>query len=272
MILHIARGVVWRDARTGERPADLTPGDERFIHCSTGRQVRTPWRTLYAQATDLVLLLIDEREIDSPIRYEAATAGEDAFPHVYGSIPRAAVVAAEPLEPGMATAPALPPRIARLIAAARGDSTPGVDEWRHLGYTVSTDHTRIDMDRVHGFLSRDAYWCTGIPRDVLETAFAKSLCFGLYAPDGTQAGFSRVVTDRATYGYLADVFLFPEHRGRGLGYWLVQCVVDHPELCGLRAWQLGTRDAHGLYERLGWRPADPARWMARVVAPSEIYG
>lgn len=128
------------------------------------------------------------------------------------------------------------------------------------------------MDRVHGFLSRDAYWSSGIPHDVLVVAFANSLCFGLYAPDGEQAGFCRVVTDRATYGYLADVFVLPGHRGRGLGLWIVQCAVDHPELAGLRSWQLGTRDAHKMYGRLGWRAADPARWMSRSVAPSDIYG
>lgn len=159
--------------------------------------MRTPWRTLYADAADLVLLLIDERAIDAPVRYEAAAAGEDAFPHVYGPIPVAAVVAAEPLTPGMATANALSPRIARMLMAARGDGPPGIDEWRHLGYAVSTDRARIDMDRVYGFL-REAYWSKGIPRDVLETAFSNSLCFGLYAGDGTQVGFCRVVTDRAT--------------------------------------------------------------------------
>jgi uncharacterized protein (DUF952 family)/ribosomal protein S18 acetylase RimI-like enzyme len=267
MILHIAPGESWRAAMFGGT-YDTLP----FIHCSTGRQVRTPWRTLFATTEDLVLVLIDEHAIDAPVRYEAAIAGEDAFPHVYGSIPDAAIVAVEPIEPGMATALALPPRIARLIAAARGDSPPGVDEWRHLEYTISTDRARIDMDCVYGFLSRDAYWSTGIPRDVVETALRNSLCFGVYTPAGDQAGFCRVVTDRATYGYVADVFVLPEHRGLGLGLWLVRCAVEHPELAGLRSWQLGTRDAHGIYKRLGWRPADPARWMARSVAPSDIYG
>jgi uncharacterized protein (DUF952 family)/ribosomal protein S18 acetylase RimI-like enzyme len=272
MILHIARGDHWRAAlQSGMYDPTVADGSP-FIHCSTGRQVRTPWRTLFAEATGLVLLLIDESAIDSPVRYEAPAPGEDGFPHVYGPIPVSAVVAAEPLDPGMATATALPPRIARLIAAARGDCPPDIDEWHHLGYTVSTDQSRIDLDRLHEFLSHDAYWSTGIPRDLLETAFAHSLCFGLSAPDGAQAGFCRVITDRATYGYLADVFVFPEHRGRGLGLWLVQCAVDHPELSGLRSWQLGTRDAHGVYERLGWRAADPARWMARTVAPSDVYG
>jgi uncharacterized protein (DUF952 family)/ribosomal protein S18 acetylase RimI-like enzyme len=267
MILHIARGETWRAAQVGgiyESPP--------FIHCSTGRQVRIPWRTLYAGVEDLVLLLIDEDAIDAPVHYEATVAGEEAFPHVYGSIPVSAVVTAEPLEPGMAIAPALPARITRLIAAARGDSPPGIDEWHHLEYTVSTDRTRIDVDGVYEFLSRHAYWSTGIPRDVMERALSNSLCFGLYTTAGDQAGFCRVVTDYATYGYLADVFVLPEHRGLGLGLWLVQCVVDHPDLAGLRSWQLGTRDAHGIYERLGWKTADPARWMARTVAPSDIYG
>lgn len=105
---------------------------------------------------------------------------------------------------------------------------------------------------------------------MLEIAFANSLCFGLYAPDGAQAGFCRVVTDRATYGYLADVFVLSGHRGQGL--WLVQCAVDHPELAGLRSWQLATRDAHEMYAKLGWRRSDPDRWMTRSVAASDIYG
>lgn len=267
MILHIARGKTWRGALiTGayESPP--------FIHCSTGRQVRIPWRTLYATSEDLVLLLIDEQAVDAPVRYEAAVAGEESFPHVYGSIPVDAVVAAEPIDPGMATALSLPSRIARLVAAARGESPSGVDEWHHLEYTVSTDRSRIDMDCVYAFLSRDAYWSTGVPRDVVEAALSNSLCFGLYAPTGDQAGFCRVVTDYATHGYLGDVFVLSEHRGLGLGLWLVQCAVDHPELAWLRSWLLATSDAHGIYERLGWRAADPARWMARTVAPSDIYG
>ncbi len=267
MILHIARGETWRAALIGgiyESPP--------FVHCSTGRQVRIPWRALYAGTEDLVLLLIDESAIGAPVHYEATVAGEEAFPHVYGSIPVSAVVTAEPLEPGMATALALPARITRLIAAARGDSPPGIDEWHHLEYTVSTDRTRIDTDCVYEFLSHHAYWSTGIPRDVMERALSNSLCFGVYTPAGDQAGFCRVVTDYATYGYLADVFVLPEHRGLGLGLWLVQCVVDHPDLAGLRSWQLGTRDAHGIYQRLGWNAADPARWMARTVAPADIYG
>jgi uncharacterized protein (DUF952 family) len=270
VILHIAEGRLWRDA-LASGTYDCRAAETSFIHCSTGRQVRTPRRTFFADATGLVMLLIDEAAIDAPVRYEAATDGEDAFPHVYGPIPVAAVIAAEPLIPGMAIAKSLPPRIARLIAAARGNSPPGVDAWRHLGYAVSTDRARIDMDCVHGFLAH-AYWSTGVPREVLAAAFENSLCFGLYTPDGEQAGFGRLVTDRATFAYLADVFVLPEHRGRGLGLWLVQCIVDHPELAGLRNWHLATRDAHGIYERFGWHPADPTRVMTRPVAAADLYG
>ncbi len=251
---------------------DCRTESEPFIHCSTGRQVRTPWRSFFAETADVVMLLIDETMLEAPVRYEAAAEGEDTFPHVYGSIPVEAVVAAEPISAGMATALSLPAPMARLIAAARGNSEPDIDEWHHLHYTVSTDQSRLDRDALYRYLSGEAYWSKGIPRDVLERAHANSLCFGLYAPDGEQAGFCRVVTDRATYGYLADVFVVPAHRGRGLGVWIVQCAVDHPELCGLRSWQLGTRDAHAVYERFGWRAADPRRWMARTVAPAEIYG
>lgn len=271
MILHIADGDAWRAALASGSYGTLVAGTEQFIHCSTGRQVRTPWRTLFATAEDLVMLLVDESAVDAPVRYEAAVAGEDPFPHVYGPLPVRAVVAAEPIEPGMATALSLPPRIARLLAAARGDSPPGIDEWRHIEYTVSTDRTRLDLDSLHGFLG-DAYWSTGIPRDVLEKALANSLCFGLYSPSGDQAGFCRLVTDHATFAYLGDVFVLPEHRRLGLGLWLVQCAVEHPDLAGLRSWYLATRDAHEIYERFGWRRADPARSMTRSVAALDIYG
>jgi uncharacterized protein (DUF952 family)/GNAT superfamily N-acetyltransferase len=271
VILHIASGASWR-AAVSRGVYDIPTDGDPFIHCSTGRQIRTPWRTFYAETPDLMMLLIDETMLEAPLRYEAMDAGEDAFPHVYGPIPVGAVVAVEPISPGMATALSLPAPMARLIAAAHGNSQSGIDEWRHLHYTVSTDRARLHQDALYRFLSGEAYWSKGIPRDVLERAHANSLCFGLYAPGGEQAGFCRVVTDRATYGYLADVFVVPAHRGRGLGVWIVQCAVDHPELCGLRSWQLGTRDAQAMYERFGWRAADPGRWMARTVTPADIYG
>jgi GNAT superfamily N-acetyltransferase len=135
---------------------------------------------------------------------------------------------------------------------------PGV-----LGYTISTDPARLDRALVHRWLSEDSYWATGRPRDVMDRAIDGSLCFGLYAPDGAQAGFCRAVTDYATYAWLADVFVLDEHRGRGLGVWLVRAAVEHPDLRTLR-WHLMTDDAHGLYAQFGFAPSPtPERLMVR---------
>ena len=135
---------------------------------------------------------------------------------------------------------------------------------REDGYEVATDPQRLDLDAIHGFLV-DAYWCAGIPREKLERAIAGSLPFGLYAPDGAQAGFARVVTDRATFAYLADVFVLQPHRGRGLGVWLVERIVAHPDLQGLRRFHLATADAHGLYARFGFLPhPQPERLLDRL--------
>ena len=135
---------------------------------------------------------------------------------------------------------------------------------REDGYEVATDPQRLDLDAIHGFLV-DAYWCAGVPREKLERAIAGSLPFGLYAPDGAQAGFARVVTDRATFAYLADVFVLQPHRGRGLGVWLVERIVAHPDLQGLRRFHLATADAHGLYARFGFLPhPQPERLLDRL--------
>jgi GNAT superfamily N-acetyltransferase len=128
------------------------------------------------------------------------------------------------------------------------------------GYTVSTDKARLDLPAVHGFLAA-SYWSPGLPWDVLVRAVAGSLCFGLYH-GAEQVGFARVVTDRATFAYLGDVYVLEAHRGRGLGRWLVETVLGHPAVQGLRRFSLVTRDAHGLYERLGFQPlARPDRHM-----------
>jgi GNAT superfamily N-acetyltransferase len=131
------------------------------------------------------------------------------------------------------------------------------------GYEITTDRERIDVAAVHAFLT-ESYWSPGIGRETVERAIAGSMSFSLLAPDGTQAGFARVITDRATYAYLADVFVLEPHRGRGLGVWLVETVLAHPELQGLRRWALATGDAHGLYARFGFGPPErPALHMFR---------
>jgi GNAT superfamily N-acetyltransferase len=129
------------------------------------------------------------------------------------------------------------------------------------GYTISADPTRLDRDAIWRFL-RTSYSSKNVARDVVERAIENSLAFGLYTPGGDQAGFARVVTDRARFAWLADVFVREAHRGRGLGVWLVQTVLAQPEVTGLR-WVLATADAHGLYERFGFDLADPARMMER---------
>ena len=119
-------------------------------------------------------------------------------------------------------------------------------------FSISTDPARLDVDAIHAFLSQ-SYWAHGIPRSVLERSIAGSICFGVY--DGTtQIGFARVITDEATFAYLADVYVLQEFRGQGLGRWLVEVVMSHPAVQGLRRFTLVTRDAHELYEQFGFRP------------------
>lgn len=133
------------------------------------------------------------------------------------------------------------------------------------GYVIDTDKARLDRALIHGFLAR-SHWARGIPRAVVERAIDHSLAFGLYC-DGRQVGFARVVTDHATFAYLADVFILPPERGQGLGRWLVETILDHPELRGLRRWLLGTRDAQALYRRCGFaEPAPPFAFMERLDA------
>jgi GNAT superfamily N-acetyltransferase len=130
----------------------------------------------------------------------------------------------------------------------------------HGDYEISTEQQRIDIATVHAFLTQ-SYWSPGIPRDVVERAIANSLCFGVYL-GAQQVGFARVVTDKATFAYLADVFILQSHRGKGLSKWLMQYIIAHEELQGLRRFLLATKDAHGLYTRFGFEAlADPSRIM-----------
>jgi GNAT superfamily N-acetyltransferase/uncharacterized damage-inducible protein DinB len=132
---------------------------------------------------------------------------------------------------------------------------------RRGDFLVSTDSTLLDLPLIHDFLCHRSYWAAGVPLDVVRRSVEGSLCFGLYE-HGRQVGFARVVTDRATFAYLADVFVLEGYRGRGLAKWLLECVLGHPSLQGLRRLLLGTRDAHGLYARFGFTPlADPARFL-----------
>jgi len=132
------------------------------------------------------------------------------------------------------------------------------------GFLVSGDPARLDRERVYRWLSAESYWAKGIPFALFEKALAHSMPFGLYEAAGEQVGFARVTTDRATYGYLQDVFVTSELRGRGLGRLLLEGVFAHPDLQGFRRWSLVTRQAHALYRRFGFVPlAHPERFMER---------
>jgi GNAT superfamily N-acetyltransferase len=137
-------------------------------------------------------------------------------------------------------------------------------EVRRDGFTISTDRARLDRDAVYRYLSGESYWASGLARGIFERAVDGSLPFGLYTEDGTQIGYARVVSDGATFAWLSDVYVLTEHRGQGLGRWLVASVMAHPSLQGLRRWMLSTRDAHGIYREFGFGPVDPASLMQRV--------
>jgi GNAT superfamily N-acetyltransferase len=131
----------------------------------------------------------------------------------------------------------------------------------HRGeFMVTTDRTRLNEELIHEFLFQ-SYWAEGIPRKTVARSIRNSLCFGLFE-GSRQIGFARVVTDYATFAYLADVFILEGYRGRGLAKFLMESIVDHPRLQGLRRWLLATRDAHSLYEKFGFIPlARPDRFM-----------
>ena len=140
------------------------------------------------------------------------------------------------------------------------------NEWRRGEYTITTDPKRIDLDVVHATLTA-SYWATGIPREVVERAVQHSLCFGAYLGN-RQVGFARVVSDRATFAYVSDVFVLPSERGRGVGGRLMAAIMAHPDLQGLRRWTLFTRDAHALYRRFGFGDARyPDRLMEIFTDP-----
>ena len=132
--------------------------------------------------------------------------------------------------------------------------------WSRGDYEISTDPARVDAGLVHEFLT-NAYWAKGIPLATVRRSIENSIPFGVY--HGLQlVGFARIISDLATFAYLADVFILSSHRGRGLSRWLMECIVGHPDLQGLRRWMLGTQDAHGLYAKYGFTAVQsPEIWM-----------
>lgn len=136
-------------------------------------------------------------------------------------------------------------------------------EWHRGEYSISTDPARLDLETIHRFLD-SSYWAAGRPLEVIRRSIENSLPFGVYA-GARQVGFARVITDYATFAWLADVFVLEEFRGQGLGKWLVEVILSHPDLQGFRRWVLATKDAHELYRRFGFEALKrPERWMERA--------
>ena len=135
----------------------------------------------------------------------------------------------------------------------------------HLDFRLSSDGRDMDVDAIHAYLTR-SYWSSGIPRATVARAVSNSLCFGLFQGEA-QIGFARVVTDKATFAYLCDVYVLEGHRGQGLSKWLMESVRAHPDLQGLRRFMLGTRDAHSLYAQFGFRPLSSPLRLMEVLNP-----
>ena len=148
-------------------------------------------------------------------------------------------------------------------------------------FVISTDKNKLDIEFIQNYLSNESYWAKNIPFETVQKSIDGSCCFGLYinkndlqatrnSPAFEQIGFARVVTDHATFGYLADVFIIEDYRGKGLSKWLMKIIMQHPGLQGLRRWMLATKDAHGLYAQFGFLPLDkPERIMG--FKPFEEY-
>lgn len=136
-------------------------------------------------------------------------------------------------------------------------------EWKQGEFTISTDRNRLQIEAIHKFLSEESYWAQNRTKEQTETAIKNSLPFGVYSGEN-QIGFARVVTDYATFAYLGDVYILEGFRGRGLSKWLMETIVNHPDLQGFRRWVLATKDAHTLYEKFGFHAlVHPERWMEK---------
>jgi GNAT superfamily N-acetyltransferase len=143
-----------------------------------------------------------------------------------------------------------------------------MSEWRHEEFTVTDERDRLDLAVIHGYLLR-SYWAADVPFEIVRRSVENSLCFGVFTGE-RQIGFARVITDRATFAYLADVFVLEDWRGRGVSKFLVRCIREHPELQNLRRWMLATADAHGLYRRFGFSELrEPQRLME--IVDREVY-
>ena len=139
-----------------------------------------------------------------------------------------------------------------------------MNDWHRGEYTISTDRARLQTDEIHKFLTEESYWAKERTREQTETAIKNSLPFGVYKGENL-VGFARVVTDYATFAYVGDVFILEEFRRKGLSVWLMETIINHPDLQGFRRWLLATKDAHALYEKFGFTALKfPERWMEKT--------
>lgn len=139
-----------------------------------------------------------------------------------------------------------------------------------LPYSLSFDLNDFDLDRVHHWLSAGAYWSKGLPRDIMERSLENSIVLGLYHDDAGQVGLARMVTDKATFAYLADVYIAKDHRGLGLANWLMETIMAHADLQGLRRMMLATSDMHSLYRKFGFKDVRENKLLMEIVNP-DIY-
>ncbi len=154
------------------------------------------------------------------------------------------------------------------MESVRNIASDAVVERHHDGFVVSTDRARLERGVIHNFLAESSYWAKRIPFEIFARSVESSLCFGVYDSAGLQVGFARVISDFATFAYVADVFVLDSYRGRGLGKLLMQCIKEHPQLQELRRWVLTTRDAHTLYAQFGFTsPKWPERFM-EIIRPN----
>ncbi|EOG5905603.1 GNAT family N-acetyltransferase [Vibrio vulnificus] len=139
------------------------------------------------------------------------------------------------------------------------------------GYRVTTDQSEMDFSVIFDFISK-SYWAKGIPQATMHKAIDNAFCFAVLQDNGELVGFARLITDKATFAYLADVFILPQHRGQGLSKWLMEKIIAHPELQGLRRMILATRDAHGLYKQFGFTPIEPVENFMQIWKPNVYQG
>ncbi|WP_244959637.1 GNAT family N-acetyltransferase [Marinomonas primoryensis] len=137
------------------------------------------------------------------------------------------------------------------------------------GYKISSETNDMDVSVIHGYISR-SYWAENIPLRTMETAINNSLCFGVFTDSGNQVAFARMITDSATFAYLADVFVLKEHRGKGISKWIMKNIIDHPNLQGIRRMALATSDAHGLYEEFGFKALNSPESFMELHQP-DVY-